>query len=587
MTENLTNSTSWQIYLRLLAYLEGLKFPFAVSVFGYLLFAGTQPMLAKLMEVIIEAIQNKNLDARWSLPFLAVGIFAVRGIGSFLGDYYNEFVGASVIRKLKIEVFNHLTVLPTDFFDKATHGQLLHRLNNGVNRVKAAITNALKTVVKEGLTVLALLGYVFYLNWQLSLLFLLIAPVLAMLVTATNRKFREIGRRAEGAGGKALQVSKELMGNYSVVRGFGAENYEFSRYRKAVDMVYQLKLRISKLASLFTPVSQLIVATAVAAIIFLLLTPAVLAESTTGELVGYLTAVALIPKPLRQLSRVTVTIQRGLIGAELVFGLLDRKPEEDTGELTVDRVKGDIQVKNLSFKYPGTSRWVLNNVSLDVKPGEMIALVGKSGGGKTTLASLLYRLYRVPPNTVFLDGIDINDYKLDNLRSHIAAVNQNVALFDDSVRNNIAYGDAQYSDEEISDAARQAHAMDFIDQLEQGLDTLVGEDGALLSGGQRQRLSIARAFLKAAPVLILDEATSALDSASEKQVTKAMEALAASRTTVVIAHRLSTIRRANRLFVLEDGCIVETGSHEELLTAKGAYYQLYMSEFSDDKKVES
>lgn len=568
------------MYLRLLGYLRGVRLAFLVSIVGYLVFALTQPMLAKLMEVIIEAIQNKDVDARWTLPLYAIGIFAVRGLGSFLGDYYNEYVGASVIRRLKIELFNHLMVVPASFFDDSTHGQLLHQLNNGVNRVKASITTALKTVIKEGLTVIALLGYVFYLNWQLSLLFLLIAPLLAVLVMFTNRKFRAISRRAEGAGGKALQVSKEVMGNYQVVRGFGAEAYEYTRYEHAVHLIYRMQLRISKLASIFTPLSQLIVAAAIAMIIFLLLTPAVLAESTTGELVGYLTAIALIPKPLRQLSRVTVLIQRGLIGAEMVFRLMDIEAEADSGTVEVDAVEGNISVRNLSFRYPGAAENALTDISLEVKAGEMVALVGRSGSGKSTLASLLYRLYEVPPGTIFLDGVDINDYKLVNLRSHMAAVNQNVALFDDTVRNNIAYGDIDYTDEAIRLAASNANALEFIEQLEKGFDTELGEDGMRLSGGQRQRLSIARAFLKSCPVLIMDEATSALDSESQEQISKAMDALAESRTSIVIAHRLATIMRADKLFVLSDGNLVEAGTHEELLAAKGVYHNLFLNELN-------
>ncbi|MEE2730013.1 MAG: lipid A export permease/ATP-binding protein MsbA [Pseudomonadota bacterium] len=579
MTSDSNPKNNTSSYWRLLGYLKGVRIAFLASIFGYLVFASTQPMLAKLMESIIGAIQAKDMDARWVLPLYAVAIFLVRGIGSFLGDYYNELVGASVVRKLKIELFDHLTVLPASFYDDATHGRLLHRLNNGVVRVRAAITTALKTVVKEGLTVIALLGYVFYLNWKLSLLFLLVAPILGVLVLYTNKLFRGISRRAEGAAGIAMQVSKEMMGNYHVVRGFGAEDYEYSRYEKAVKNMHKTQMRISRVASVFTPLSQLIVAAAIAAIIFLLLTPSVLAESSAGELIGYLTAIALIPKPLRQLSKVTVLIQRGLIGAEMIFGLLDTEAEVDTGDLSVETVKGKITVRNLSFRYPGAAGNALTDINLEVAPGEMVALVGKSGSGKSTLASLLYRLYSVPSKSIYLDDVDINDYQLKNLRTHIAAVNQNVALFDDTIRNNIAYGDTAYSDDEIKAAADQANALEFIKQLEKGLDTMVGEDGSRFSGGQRQRLSIARAFLKNAPVLIMDEATSALDKESERQISTVMESLMLSRTTIVIAHRLSTIMQADRVYVLSGGRVVESGTHHELMAAGGEYHELYVSEF--------
>ena len=561
--------------------MKQVRLPFILSVFGYIVFAATQPMLAKLMELIVESIENNDSEARWFLPLLAVGIFALRGLGSFFGDYFNEFVGAKVIMNLKTQVFNHLITLPAAFYDKTTHGQLLHQLNNGVERVHAVLTTAIKTQIREGLTVFALLGYVFYLNWKLSLIFLFLGPLLALLVSKTGKKFRQISRRSEGAAGKALQVSKELMSNYSVVRGFGAQDYELARYQKAVDRAYKMQLKIQRIAGVFTPLSQLIVASALAFIIFLVLTPEILSGNTAGELVGYLTAAGLVPKPLRQLSRMSVVVQRGLIGAEMVFGLLDKRPEGDHGAYHCDRVSGRIEIKNLRFSYPQTQNTVLDGISFQINPGEMVALVGRSGSGKSTIASLLYRLYEVPGDSVFLDGTDINDYQLSNLRSHISVVNQNIALFDDTIKNNIAYGDQNYSDEDIIQAAKQAQAYDFIIKLPQGFNTLVGEDGILLSGGQRQRVSIARAFLKPAPILILDEATSSLDNESEALITKAIESLASSRTTLVIAHRLTTILKADRLIVLENGKIAEQGNHHELLQKKGAYYNLYMSEFSN------
>jgi ATP-binding cassette, subfamily B, bacterial MsbA len=496
-----------------------------------------------------------------------------------MGTYFNEYVGASVIRKIKLQVFEHLIMLPAKYYDDISQGQLLHRLNSGVNQIQVAVTNALKIMVREGLTIVFLLAYVIYLNWQLSLIFLLLAPFLGGLVAYSTRRLRKIARKSEGASGQAMQVSKELISNYGVVRGFGAERYECQRYEAALDKTFVAQLKIRKISSIFTPLSQLIVASAVAVIIFMLLNPAVLAGSSTGELVGYLTAVALLPKPMQQLSGINVMIQRALVGAELVFNILDVEPEKDTGTYEVDTVAGQMAIRHLGFSYPSSPSPVLRDISFDVRAGEMVALVGRSGSGKSTLASLLYRLYEVSDGVIFLDGVDINQYKLTNLRRHIATVNQNISLFDDTIRNNIAYGDASYTDEEIKAALRSAHAADFVEALPDGLDTMIGENGLKLSGGQRQRVSLARAFLKNAPVLILDEATSALDNESETIITRAIESLAKTRTTIVIAHRLSTILKADRLLVMDQGRIVEEGVHEELLKKGGYYADLYHAEF--------
>jgi len=576
---NKTGKGSLKTYFRMLGYLRGLIGVFSLSIIGFLVFAASQPMLAKTMELIIEAIESKNDQARWTLPAFAVGVFLLRGIGMFMGTYFNDYVGATVIKKVRLEIFDKLMVLPASYYDGITQGQLLHRLSGGVSSIRGAITNALKTIVREGFTIIALLGYVFYLNWQLSLVFLGVAPILAYMVSYTSKTFRKIARKDEGAMGKAMQVSKETIGNYGVVRGFGAEVYEKRRYEGAINQAFKAQMKIRRVQAVFSPLSQVVISIAVSVIIFLLLDPTILAANTTGELVGYLTAVALIPKPLRQLSGVSVTIQRGIVGAELVFGVLDEPAEQDLGTYVTQGVEGGIRVESLSFKYPSSQDSVLSNIEFKVEPGEMVAFVGKSGSGKSTLMSLLYRAYDIENEMVYLDDVDVNEYKLSNLRQHIATVNQNIALFDDSIRNNVAYGDSEYTDEQVIEALKRAHAWEFVEDLPEGLNTIIGENGLKLSGGQRQRLSIARAFLKDAPILILDEATSSLDNESEAKITQAIEDLAKTRTTLVIAHRLSTIMRADRLLVLSQGRIVEQGVHADLIEKGGVYADLFHAEF--------
>jgi len=571
---------SWEIYKRLLRYLKDLKLPFILSIIGFAIFAASQPTLAKLMEMIIAAIESKDADARWTLPLLAIGVFAIRGVGHFLGTYYNGYVGAKFLKTLKQETFEHISKLPAEFFDQNLQGKILHRINSGVNKVTAAITDALKTLIREGLTVIFLLAYVFYLDWQLSLIFLAVTPIVAGLVAYTTRRLKKISRKTEASLGIAMQVTKEMVSNFNLVRGFGAEGFERNRYGNAVDDVFKKQLKIRKLESITTPILQLVVAMAVAGIVFLILTPSSLENQTTGQLISYLTAVALIPKSLRQLSSVNITIQRGIVGAEMVFYILDTPIEEDLGELVKEKVKGEVSIRNLDFKYSTSKNWVLRDFSLNINAGEMIALVGKSGSGKSTLINLITRMYNVDGGEILLDGDNITEYKLSNLRKHISIVSQNVTLFDDTIRSNIAYGETSYSDKEIIEAAKKAHAWEFIEEQPMQLDTQIGDNGLKLSGGQRQRIAIARAFLKDAPILILDEATSALDNESEQAIKEAVDTVMKGRTTIVIAHRLSTIKKADRLIAMEGGQIQEQGTHEELLLLNGVYKKLYQAEFS-------
>ncbi len=442
-----------------------------------------------------------------------------------------------------------------------------------------AITDALKTIIREGFTVIFLLGYVFYLNWKLSLVFIMIAPFMALLVRYTTKRFRSITRKDEGDQASLIQSAKEMIEGNLVMRVFLGQDYEKARYAKAADSSFNRKMQIVKISALSAPVIQLLVATAMAAIIFMLLLPDTLQSYNSGELITYLTAVALIPKSMRQLSGVNVAIQRGITGSQLIFSLLDEPSETDNGTFECERAKGAMQIKNVKFRYKKSNEPVLKDISFEIQPGQMVALVGKSGSGKSTLAALIQRFYDVKDGTISIDGIDINDYTLKSLRKQISLVSQNLVLFNDTIRNNIAYGSMQdCSDEDVLHAAKMAHALDFIEEQPDGLETMIGDNGLQLSGGQRQRVAIARAFLKNAPILILDEATSALDNRSESKIQQALDTIMAGKTTIVIAHRLSTIERADNILIMDKGKIVEQGKHSDLIKQeKGYYKKLYMS----------
>jgi subfamily B ATP-binding cassette protein MsbA len=569
----------FQVYLRLLTYLKPHKYYFMVSIVGFALFAASTPLLAKLIESIIHSIEQKDSTASILMPAFALGIFFLRGIGSFIGTYFNTYVSNRIITDIRIEIFNHLTTLPNNYFDANMTGKIIQRLNGGVNLLSKAITDTLKVLIGEGLTIIFLFAYVFYLNWKLSLIFVAIAPFTLLLANYTTKKFRSLIKKDENILGGLIQIAKELVSGHTIMRIFDGYDYERTRYKKSAEDSFRRKMKVAKIQALATPVMQLLGAIALAVIIYLLLQPETLAAYSASSLIGYLTAVGLIPKSMRQLSGVNVDIQRGITGASLIFNLLDTKSETDEGTIDAGRVAGKINVLNLSFKYPSSSTPTLSDISFDINAGETIALVGKSGGGKSTITSLLQRFYDIDGGSISIDGIDIKDYTLKSLRKNIAFVSQNIIIFNDTIRNNIAYGALSNStDEEIYHAAKKAHALEFIENLPQGFDTMAGDNGLHLSGGQRQRIALARAFLKDAPILILDEATAALDNESDQVIQSALKQLSKDRTTIIVAHRLSTIENADRIFVMNKGRIVENGSHHELLQIENGFYRrLYFS----------
>ncbi|MEF8697832.1 MAG: lipid A export permease/ATP-binding protein MsbA [Candidatus Accumulibacter sp. UW26] len=580
-----STTSSLRIYLRLLSYLRPLLGLFAISLVGYLMFASSQPMMAGILKYFVDGLNAPagtgqaglpllaDLPLIYAMPLLLVVVVSWQGVGSFLGSYYLARVSLGLVDDLRRALFDSLLRLPNGYFDHQNSGHLISRITYDVTMVTGAATDAIKVVIREGFTVVFLFAYLLQMNWKLTLVMAAILPIIGLMVSSASRKFRRQSRKIQVTMGDLTHVASETILGYRVVRSFGGENYESTRFRAASADNMAKQLRMIRTSATYTPLLQLVIFSTMAVVLVLVLL--LRGDASAGDLVAYITAAGMLPKPIRQLSEVSSTIQKGLAGAESIFSQLDEPPEPDHGTVAKERVKGHLRVHDLSFAYPGSTQRVLDKVSFSVEPGQMVALVGRSGSGKSTLASLIPRFYHHDSGQILIDGVDVEEYTLRNLRQHIALVTQQVVLFNDTVVSNIAYGDlAQVPRSAVEAAAEAAYAREFIERLPAGFDTLVGENGVMLSGGQRQRLAIARALLKDAPILILDEATSALDSESERHIQGALDRVMAGRTTLVIAHRLSTIEKADLILVMDQGRIVERGTHAELLAANGPYANL-------------
>lgn len=581
------NSRPAVIYRRLIGYVLPYWRVFVGAVLAMIVLATTDAGFAAVMKLITGAgfIDRDPRLIVW-LPYMIIGIFAARIVTGFFATYSMTWIARRVIKDLRTAMFSQLLCLPAGFYDRNSSGVLLSKLLYDVEQVANASSSAITVLIRDTLTIIALLSWMTYISWKLTLVFLLVAPPLALLVGYVSRRFRHLAQRIQNSMGNVSHTTEEALEANREIKIFGGQDYEASQFEQANEYNRRQQMKLTATQAFSVPFIQFIVACAFALIVYMATAHSTQHSIGVATFVSFMTAMILLMQPTRRLTNLNATLQQGIAAAQSVFHFLDQSPEPDHGTRTVVRARGEVEYRGVTFSYTPEKGRVLEGVDLHIESGQTIAIVGNSGAGKTTLVSLLPRFYELTAGQLLLDGIDVRTLRLDSLRAQIALVSQHITLFNDTIAHNIAYGAlGQVNETDIIRAAQAAHAMEFIHALPEGLETRVGENGVLLSGGQRQRLAIARALLKDAPVLILDEATSALDTQSERHIQAALDALMSTRTTLVIAHRLSTIEGADLIVVLDRGHIVEQGCHQDLLGHNGAYAHLYRMQFGEAHAV--
>ncbi len=576
-------TSSFDLYRRLLSYALEYWGIFIIAIIGMVIVAAASTAFPALMQPMMDSgfVARDPETIKW-VPIALIGIFLVRVIGAFASSYGMSVIGRNVIRELRKEMFSRLLTLPKSFYDKATTGELISKFTFDVEQVANSTTKAITVFIRDVLTVIALVGWMFYLNAILALIFITVAPIVAFLVISVSKRFRKISKNIQLSMGSVSRIIEEAIKGQLVVKVFGGRVYEEVQFSAVNEKNRRQNLRMQMTQALSSPIVQLLIACALALIIYMATLDSMKADISAGTFVSFITAMSMLMPPVRSLTSIISDLQRGIAAADSVFEFIDLKPEHDEGKYQEDSVAGLIEFDHVNFSYSDDVA-ALSEINITIAAGQTVAFVGRSGSGKSTLLNLLPRLYDISQGEIRLDGVNLQDYRLDNLRSHISYVGQDVVLFNDTIEHNIAYGDMKTrSFDEIVEAAKSAYAYDFINESSDGFQTTVGERGVMLSGGQRQRIAIARALLNDAPVLILDEATSALDTESERYIQDSLEKLMKNRTTLVIAHRLSTIEKADLIIVMDNGKVVESGRHQQLLALNGHYAALHQMNFEDE-----
>jgi ATP-binding cassette, subfamily B, bacterial MsbA len=579
-----TPAAARQVYFRLVGYAKPHWKPFALGFLGTTLFAATNGGFITFLQTFINAAFENDARPRyllWFVPTSIIVLFFLRGVGDYVSNYFTGYVGRQIIKTLRRELFAKYMHLPVSYYDSASSASMLSRLTYNIEMVAEAATNTLTSLVRDSLTFMILIGGLFYLNWRLAAFVILLVPPLSWLVRRVNVLFRRYSMRIQASMGDVTRVAKEALDGQRVIKAFNAQDYEQRVFEAVNEHNRHSFMRLISTKAASNPIIQLIAALGLAGIMYLAVHQVLADRLPVGDFIAFLAALVFCSQSLRNIVNVFGPLQQGITAGASVFEVLDAPSEPVGGTRSIQRAEGAVEFRNVGFTYATEKGAVLRGINIEVKPRTTLAIVGKSGSGKSTLVSLLPRFYDPQEGAVLLDGVDVREYRLADLRSQISLVSQEIVLFNDTIRNNISFGSETATPEAVEEAARAAYVMDFARELPLGLDTTVGDRGGLLSGGQRQRVAIARALLKNAPLLILDEAMSALDTESERRIQAALEQLVRDRTTLVIAHRLSTVEQADRIIVMSEGAIIESGTHSELLAREGHYAQLYRLQFSE------